>query len=265
MTRTGSDTMSSLVVEIFRSDDYVPDGEIPLVPVLGAVFADVIGRRLGDVVFELYFYQIMDLTPDQGTPAMENLRSSHGFVRVRILRDGELIYQHPHPVRELIGEPLRGLLRKRDPAVTHWGYGVRGPGLEAIALSRPAPRVAHEVRVPTGSRRRVTFTVEEEPEPEPPEASLAALGGPGRAAAEADGQERASRGRLHRHEAGGDQRTRRTSTLQQAPRPSWWSSLARSPPRCWRPTRSPTRSRRAVSSPGRCTGTRTGPAATWST
>ena len=130
----------SLVVEIFRSDDYVPDGEIPLVPVLRAVFEDIIGPDPAGVVFELFFYRLLDLTLDRGRPALENLRASHGFVRVRILRDGELVYQHPHPVRELIGEPLRGLLRKRDPEVTHWGYGVRGPGLEAIALTRPALR-----------------------------------------------------------------------------------------------------------------------------
>jgi proteasome lid subunit RPN8/RPN11 len=168
----------SLVVDIFRSDDYVPDGEIPLLPLLGAVFAEVIGPDRTGVVFELHFYQIMDLTPDRGTPAMENLRASHGYVRVRILRNGQLIYQHPHPVRELIGEPLRGALRKRDPEVTHWGYGVRGPGLETIALSRPTPRVTHEVRVRTGPQPRMRFSVEEVPDPDPPETTLAALGGP---------------------------------------------------------------------------------------
>jgi proteasome lid subunit RPN8/RPN11 len=166
----------SLVVEIFRSDDYVPDREIPLVPLLGALFTEVVGPDTAGVVFELYFYQIEDLTPDRGSPAMENLRASHGFVRVRILRDGELIYQHPHPVRELIGEPLRQALRRREPEVTHWGYGVRGPGLEAIPLSRPAPRVTHEIRTRTGPRPRLRLSVEEMPEPEPPETTLAALG-----------------------------------------------------------------------------------------
>ncbi len=166
----------SLVVEIFRSDDYVPDREVPLVPLLRALFMDVIGPDPAGVVFELFFYQIDDLTPDRGSPAMENLRASHGFVRVRILRGGELLYQHPHPVRELIGEPLRQALRKQEPEVTHWGYGVRGPGLEAIPLSRPAPRVVHEVRVRTGPRPRLRLSVEEMPEPEPPETTLMVLG-----------------------------------------------------------------------------------------
>jgi len=166
----------SLVVEIFRSDDYVPDREIPLVPLLRALFTEVIGPDATDVVFELYFYQIEDDTPDRGSPAMENLRASHGFVQVRILRDGELIYRHPHPVRELIGEPLRQALRKREPEVTHWGYGVRGPGLESIPLSRPAPRVTHEMRGRSGPWPRLRLSVEEVTEPDPPQTTLAALG-----------------------------------------------------------------------------------------
>jgi proteasome lid subunit RPN8/RPN11 len=164
------------VVEIFRSDDYVPDFEIPLMPLLRSIFAEVTGPDQEVVAFELLFYQIMDLVPDGGSPAIENLRASHGFVRVRILRGGDLIYQHPHPVRELIGEPLRAMLRKRDPAISHWGYGVRGPGLEAIELSRPAPRVTHELRVRNGPRPRLNFFVEEMPDPEPPQSTLAALG-----------------------------------------------------------------------------------------
>jgi hypothetical protein len=164
----------SLVIEVFRSDDYVPAGEIPLMPVLRAVFEDVIGPEPKGVTFELYFYELLDVTRDRGKPSLVNLRASHGFVRVRILRAGELLYQHPHPVRELIGEPLRELLRIRDPEVDHWGYGLRGPGLESIVLSRPAPRVEHGVRV--GERRAATFTVEELPEPELPELSLVALG-----------------------------------------------------------------------------------------
>lgn len=166
----------SLVIEVFRSDDYVPAGEIPLMPLLRAAFEDVIGPDADGVKFELHFYELLDLARDRGTPSLVNLRASHGFVRVRIWRDGQLLHQRPHPVRELVGEPLRELLRIRDPEVGHWGYGLSGPGLESIALSRPAPRVTHELRVASGARRRSTFTVEEVPDPEPPEISLAELG-----------------------------------------------------------------------------------------
>jgi proteasome lid subunit RPN8/RPN11 len=166
----------SLVIEVFRSDDYVPAGEIPLLPLLRVAFEEIIGPDAKGVRFDLYFYELLDLTRDRGKPSLVNLRASHGFVRVRIWRDGELLYQHPHPIRELIGEPLRELLRIREPDVEHWGYGVNGPGLESIAMSRPAPRVTHELRVASGGRRRSTFTVEEMPDPEPPQTTLARLG-----------------------------------------------------------------------------------------
>jgi JAB N-terminal domain len=172
----------SLTVEIFRSDDYVPDEALSLRPLLNAVFADIIGPDPGDVVFSLRLYPVADPVPDRGLPVLENLRPSHGYVQVRILRDGGLIYQHPHPVRQLIGQPLRQELRKRDPNVTHWGYGLTGPGMNAAPLTRPAPRVAHETRIRSGPWPRLNLTVEEMPDPEPTETTLAALGVPGGAA-----------------------------------------------------------------------------------
>ncbi|MBO0819818.1 MAG: hypothetical protein J2P26_03090, partial [Nocardiopsaceae bacterium] len=168
----------SVVIQIFRSDDYVPESEIELLPFLRAVFRDVIGTDDGSVQFQLSFYQLRDLTPDTGTPSVVNLRASQGFVRVRVSRDDQVLYQHPHPVRELIGEPLRRILRERDPDVTHWGYGLRGPGLENSPLTRPAPQVVHETRS-SARRRRPAFTVEEVAAPEPPENSLKALGAAG--------------------------------------------------------------------------------------
>lgn len=168
----------SLSIEIFRSDDYVPDGEIPLLPLLREAIADVLGPDPAGIVIELYFYAIADATPYQGSPELTNLRASHGYVRVRVLRDSSVLYQHPHPLRELIGEPLREVLRQRDPDVIHWGYGVRGPGLEGIPLMRPAPRVTHEMRSSSGSWPKLRLSVEEVADPEPPEAALADFGAP---------------------------------------------------------------------------------------
>lgn len=166
----------SLVIEIFRSDDYVPDGQISFLPFLRDFFREFIGDDLHGVTFELLFYELSDLTPDRGTPSLVNLRASHGYVRVRILRNGELLYQHPHPVREVVGATLREMLRHRDPDVTHWGFGLNGPGLESIPLARPAPQLAHELKVASRTRRPTMFIVEELPEPELPEDGLAGLG-----------------------------------------------------------------------------------------
>lgn len=166
------------LIEVFRGDDYLPDGDTPLLPVLREAFGDVTGPDTDGVAFDLLFYELTDHTEDHGKPSLVNLRGSHGFVRVRIWRDGQLVYSGRHPVRELIGEPLRDLLRTRDPDIPHWGYGVRGAGLEGVAITRPAPRLIHEIRVEPAPGRPPVFTVERVSEPAPPRTSLAALGVP---------------------------------------------------------------------------------------
>lgn len=166
----------SLVIEIFRTDDYVPDGEIPLLPVLKTFFREVIGDDPSGIVFELFFYDLPDRQASRDLPTLVNLRGSHGYVRVRIRRDSELIYQHPHPVREIIGVSLRAELLARDPGMGHWGYGVRGPGLESIPLVRPAPQPTHELRANSTPRGARLFDLEEVTEPDPPARSLVALG-----------------------------------------------------------------------------------------
>jgi proteasome lid subunit RPN8/RPN11 len=168
--------MSALEVELFRSDDYVRDGNMPLLPLLREVFEGLIGRSLAGCRFELLFLPVADRRTLSGSPSVVNLRSSHGYVQVRILQGGEVLYQHPHPVREIIGRPLQLRLLDRTPGETHWGFGVRGPGLDRIALVRPAPEVANQVDITVGLRRPRVFHLEEVEEPEPPLASLAELG-----------------------------------------------------------------------------------------
>ncbi|HUC23606.1 MAG TPA: JAB N-terminal domain-containing protein [Streptosporangiaceae bacterium] len=165
----------SLQVELFRSDDYVRYGEVPLFPLLCAFFEPLLGQPLEDASFRLAFLPVGDPSVLPGPPSMVNLRSSHGYVQVTIRRNGELIYRHPHPVREIIGKPLQEILLKREPAETHWGFGVRGEALDGIALVRPAPEISHGIEVRSRAGRAARFHVEEVTGPEPPAASLADL------------------------------------------------------------------------------------------
>ncbi len=166
----------SAEVELYRTDDYVRVGRVPLVRLLQNVFETVLGEALVGSRFELLFLPVADGSELPGSPSVVNLRSSHGYVRVRIVRDGQVLYQHPHAVREIIARPLQRLLAERIPAETHWGFGVRGPGFDQVALVRPVPEVDGRIEVTVGSRRPRAFHLEEVHDPDPPAASLAELG-----------------------------------------------------------------------------------------
>ncbi|GAA1392551.1 hypothetical protein GCM10009639_24390 [Kitasatospora putterlickiae] len=164
-------------VELFRGDGYVPVGALPLLPLLHDVFAAAVGGALPeDARFELSFLPVPDPREPSGSPSLVNLKGSHGYVRVRIVSGDRVLYQHPHTVREVVGRPLRELLSRRFPEETHWGFGVRGPGLESVALVRPAPEPEKQVRLTGNGPRRGWFQLNEMAEPDPPLGSLAGLG-----------------------------------------------------------------------------------------
>jgi hypothetical protein len=169
---------TAVEVEVFRSDDYLPAGRIPLVPLLRAVLEPVIGESLAGTRFTLAFLPVADQTPIAGAPSMINLRSGYGYVHVRVSRDGHVLYQHPHSLRELVGVPLCRELTALHPDETHWGFGVRAPGLENVALVRPAPHSDGQIEVVMRTDGVRRFQVEEIAEPEPPVATLADLGVP---------------------------------------------------------------------------------------
>jgi hypothetical protein len=166
----------SLEVELYRTDDYIRYGTVQLLPLLCGFFEQMIGQPLAGARFELAFLPVDDPGVLPGTPSMVNLRASHGFIRVRVLRDRQLLYQHPHPVREVVGPQLQHLLSAREPAETHWGYGIRGQELDRIGLVRPAPQVRHARQVDPRAGRPPLFHLEDLDGPQPPEAGLGQLG-----------------------------------------------------------------------------------------
>ena len=169
----------SLQVELFRSDDYVRCGEVALLPLLRAFFEPLIGESLAGARFRLSFLPIGDARVLPGPPSLVNLRASHGYVTVTILRDGQLLYRHPHPIREIVVPQLRDMLTGIDPTETHWGFGIRGHGMDEVPLVRPEPEMLHSVTIRTGPNRVPVFRLEEIDGPEPPEATPSSLGARG--------------------------------------------------------------------------------------
>lgn len=162
-------------VELFRPDDHIGSTSVELAPLLREVFEPILQRPLDNSAFLLRLIAMGDSELLPGRPSLVNLRGSHGWAQVSIVEDGLLIYQHPHTVREIVAEPLQRRLRLAHPDVSHWGFGLVGPGLEQLAMVRPTPTVAGEVEIPAGSRRRRAKHIEELPDPEPAALTLAEL------------------------------------------------------------------------------------------
>jgi hypothetical protein len=166
----------TVTVELYCTDDYVSVGRVDIAPLLQLAFRDVLGGRVDDVEFHLAFHALPDERPLEGHPVVVNLRASHGFVHVRIVRDRTVLYQHSHPVREIVGRPLQSLLRAQAPDQRHWGFGIVGPGLERARFARPVPQAPGTIRLPGGRRRPRAFHLREVAEAAPAVLALADLG-----------------------------------------------------------------------------------------
>ncbi|MEV4515506.1 JAB N-terminal domain-containing protein [Dactylosporangium sp. NPDC049525] len=167
----------ALGIEIYRTDDYVAVGRIDVLPVLLPELERLLGEPLRNVECKLTFYAIADDETIDGEPSVVNLRGGYGFVQVRIIRDGRVIYQHAHAVRELMGRPLQRILARQAPQERYWGFGLVGPELPAARLVRPAPEATGTMLVPGEGRgaRASVFHLEELPDPEPDTAAAADL------------------------------------------------------------------------------------------
>jgi len=163
-------------IDLYRSADYVRSHRIPVAPLLREIFEPLLGQSLTGARFRLVFLPVPGSAVLEGNPVMVNLRSGHDYVQVFIMRDGDIVYQHPHSVMEIFGRPLQAALARREPDEQHWGFGIVGIHGSQAALVRPRPPVAMSMNLRTGESKPPLFRVEEVLPPEPAPATLADLG-----------------------------------------------------------------------------------------
>jgi len=163
-------------IELYRTDDYVSAGRIGLIPLLRSVFEPLLGESLSGARYRLTFQPVADRAVLRGEPSVVNLRGSHGYVHVRISKNGVVLYQHPHSVREVVARPLQRVLGEQIPDERHWGFGIVGLGLENLPLVRPKPQAVGSIHVAPTTKRPQVFRLEEVAEPDPPLATLATFG-----------------------------------------------------------------------------------------
>jgi hypothetical protein len=162
-------------LDIYRSDDYVSVGRLDLLAVVQTTFERMLGQRLDDTEFQLVFHRINDDQRPSGKPSVVNLQRAFGYVHVRITRDGKVLYQHLHSLRELMTAPLRTLLTRLAPEETHWGFGISGI---PESPRKPSASDARLIAAAAGGDEPAMSRVEELPDEEAPPGDGRRLGAP---------------------------------------------------------------------------------------
>ena len=121
-------------------------GTIPLNSVL-RISGSARGCPVPHATIALLLLRVPDDPPPPGTPTLTNLLPEYGFARLIVEEQGRVIYRHPHPLEELIVQPLRTLLQESYPGEPHWAFCLVGPGVPKRGTFRPAPPVEGVVPV----------------------------------------------------------------------------------------------------------------------
>lgn len=165
----------SIEVELFSAPGYSRAGRLPLAPFLRESLRGVLGEVVDRARFRLSLHRVEDGSVLGGRPSLANLRPGHGYVTVTVTIDDRVVYRHPHTVGELIGRPLQRHLAATHPDTDGWGFGLAGPGLEALDLVLPTPELEGQVEI-TAERRRGLPRLQAIPDPEPEPIDLSGLG-----------------------------------------------------------------------------------------
>jgi hypothetical protein len=160
-----------------RGADLTRFGTVRLDPLLRASVARLLGRPVPQASISLLLLAVSDEPPSLGTPTLMNLLPEYGFAAVFVKEHGRVIYRHPHPIDELIVQPLREALGKTHPEQPHWAFCLVGPGVPRRATFRHAPSVEGAVPVtPYGEGEAPPFRIRRVPEEPLPKAELADFG-----------------------------------------------------------------------------------------
>jgi proteasome lid subunit RPN8/RPN11 len=165
----------SIEVELFAAPGYSRAGRLPLAPFLREAMRAILGDTVEQARFRLSLHRVEDVSVLDGRPRLVNMRPGHGYLTVTVIVDDQVVYRHPHTVGEFVGRPLQQHLATVHPDVDGWGFGLVGPGLEALSLVLPTPELEGQVEITAGRRRGVP-RLQEIPDPEPEPIDLAGLG-----------------------------------------------------------------------------------------
>jgi hypothetical protein len=157
-------------LEVLRGAGYTFERRIALAEVLRHFFEELMGRDLSEAAFIIQLMDWDDEDPSS-TPARQAADGTL-YAYVTVVEDRRIIYQHPHPVEEILVIPLRRLLASVHPGGEHWAFRLVGEGAGKASVIVPVPEVAGRVDLHPAERRRRVFHIEELPDDDPPATTL---------------------------------------------------------------------------------------------
>jgi len=130
-----------LEVQLFRGEDLEPARRVALLPVVREALASFSGLDLAEAQLHIVFLPSPDAWRPVEAPLLYNLVPEIGHMFVVVSLRGKVLYQHVHPVHELIALPLREMLKAENLADSQWAFRIDAPGIPEKSAIRLAPHV----------------------------------------------------------------------------------------------------------------------------
>ncbi len=167
----------SLEIELFRGPDFEAAGTLPLVNFLQPTIEHMLGVSLDGAIIHLAVLSVPDDSFIPGSPVVYNLLPDYGYAYVSVVRNGNILYKHPHTIEDIVTQQLQAYLRSKYPDELQWGFRLLIPGLPRVSLVRPKPLVDGVVGVrPFAPGEQPGFSIRRLADASPPEASVADFG-----------------------------------------------------------------------------------------
>jgi hypothetical protein len=169
----------SLQIELYRGSEYDFFGKVLLMPIVQQSLEQFLGRNLTLASIQIILLNVPEGLQSTESPIVENLTPEFGYVYVKVFQSVFLVYQHPHPLHDVITNTLREKLMNEYPDEKIWGFRIDAPGIPYISTihlqpdrrSRVlmAPDVQESVEVHSGHvETKPNFTIRRLEEEAPP-------------------------------------------------------------------------------------------------
>lgn len=159
-------------IEIYRGASLAFEGFVPISSVVRPTLERMLGVSLADAQIRLFMLRVPDGFPAPGSPSLLNLLPDYGYAYVAVVTGGRVIYQHPHPIEDLMAPELRRILREWRPDEKSWAFCINLDRQERPSSVRPTPPVEGVVAVTPGNGDPPSFVIRRISEERPPEISL---------------------------------------------------------------------------------------------